>query len=434
MLISLALVLAAQDLPPGVLLLSRIKRHLRDELTHLPDYTCLETAQRQVRSAGAKSDLKPMDTVRLEVLYTGTHELYAAPGDLDFRENRPSAFTAGGLSASGLFGMFLHAIFINDLGTFTWRGEETLGGRPAVRYDYRVPVMVAGWNIHSAAVSGQVGMKGSFWADPDSLDLLRLKVQADDIPPTLDVADATILIEYSRTRIGDADVLLPQSGELRLRHTTGAEGRNLMDYTHCRSFQAQSSLNFGEPVESSAAATSTAAASTAAASSAPIGLPPSAAPPPRGVQTLPPGIAFAVKLTAPIGDTDNIGTSIAGRVAADVVLKRKVLVPEGALVTGRIRRLERSEQSGGYCTVGIEFMEVHSGDSSYRFYAELQDLDARPDIGWLLLDNGAIAVTRDRRSLPNLPGVATFFVLGSHFSLPEGFRTMWKTLHFPIER
>src|ERR1041384_5338706 len=280
MLISLALVLGAQDLPPEVLLLSRIKRHLREELTHLPDYTCLETAQRQVRPAGAKGDLKLMDTVRLEVLYTGTHELYAAPGDLDFRENRPSAFTAGGLSASGLFGMFLHAIFINDLGTFTWRGEETLGGRTAVRYDYRVPGMLSGWNIHSGAVSGQVGMKGSIWADPDSLDLLRLKVQADDIPDTLDVSDATILIEYSRTRIGDASVLLPQSGELRLRHTTGAEGRNLMDYTHCRSFQAQSSLNFGEPVESSSAASSTAATSAPATSSpttstsTPIGLPP----------------------------------------------------------------------------------------------------------------------------------------------------------------
>ena len=58
--------------------------------------------------------------------------------------------------------------------------------------------------MQSGAAAGLVAMKGAIWADPDSLDLLRLKVQADDIPPALDVVDATLLIEYSRTRIGDA--------------------------------------------------------------------------------------------------------------------------------------------------------------------------------------------------------------------------------------
>jgi hypothetical protein len=415
----LVLALGAQDLPPSVLLLSRIKRHMRQELTHLPDYTCLETAQRQARPAGSKGDPKPMDVVRLEVLYTGKHELYAAPGDLDFREERPSAFVAGGLSASGLFGMFLHAIFVNDLGTFTWRGEEQPGGRSVVRYDYRVPALTSGWTIHSGAAAGQVGMKGSIWADPESLDLLRLKVQADDIPPILDVTDATILIEYSRTRIGPANVLLPQSGELRLRHTTGAESRNLMDYTHCRSFQAQSKLTFGEPAEPAAAPL--------------IGLPPAEHATPR-VLVLPAGLVLNIKLAAPINEAESVGASIAGTVAGDIAVKGKVLVPDGAYVSGRIRRLERSDQSGGYVTLGMEFMEIRSGESIYRFYADLQDMEARPDIGWMLTDNGKIEVSRERRSLPNLPGVATFFILGSRFTLPAGFRTIWKTRHFPSER
>jgi len=412
-----ALVLFAQDLPPGVLLLARIKRHMRQELTHLPDYTCLETAQRHSKPA-ARGNLKPMDTVRLEVLYTGKRELYAAPGDLDFREDRPSAFVLGGLSASGLFGMFLHALFVNDLGIFTWRGEEQLGGRRTVRYDYRVPALTSGWHIHSGSVAELVGMKGSIWADPESLDLLRFKVQADDVPPSLDVADATILIDYSRTRIGAADVLLPQSGELSMRHISGAESRNLMDYTHCRSFQAQSTLSFGAP-ESIAVA--------------PIGLPPAAAAPPR-VQTLPAGLALSVKLTAPITDTESVGASIAGTIAGDVVLKGKVLVPDGARVSGRIRRLERSAESGGYFTLGVEFTEIRSGDSVYRFFADLQDLDVRPDIGWVLTDNGRLNVTREKRGLPNLPGVAEFFILGLRFNLPAGFRMGWKTQHFPGER
>jgi hypothetical protein len=31
-----------------------------------------------------------------------------------------------------------------------------------------------------------------------------------------------------------------------------------------------------------------------------------------------------------------------------------------------------------------------------------------------------------------LPGVGTFFVRGSSFSLPPGFKTMWKTELYPL--
>ena len=67
---------AADDLPPGILLLSRIKRHMREEIAHLPDYTCLQTVRR-FRDKG------PADTVVLQVLYAGGKELYASPGTRD---------------------------------------------------------------------------------------------------------------------------------------------------------------------------------------------------------------------------------------------------------------------------------------------------------------------------------------------------------------
>src|SRR5687767_637874 len=187
----------ADDLPPGFLLLSRIKRHMRGELARLPDYTCLETSQRFQKAAGSRSAMKSLDTVRLEVLYTGQHELFAAPGDHDFREDKPSTFSGGGLSASGLFATFLHTLFVNDNGMFTWRGEvadqpggEALNaaGRRTVRYDFRVPVLTSGWHMRVGNVADTIAMKGSIWVDADSFDLLRLKVQADDVPPTMDLA------------------------------------------------------------------------------------------------------------------------------------------------------------------------------------------------------------------------------------------------------
>src|SRR5580765_1594238 len=71
--------LFADDLPPGVLLLSRIKRHVREDLGRLPDYTYLQTAQRYHGPAD-KPAAQSRDVVRLEVLYAGDKEMYGAPG------------------------------------------------------------------------------------------------------------------------------------------------------------------------------------------------------------------------------------------------------------------------------------------------------------------------------------------------------------------
>ncbi len=57
------------DLREDVLLLSRVRRHIKEELEHLPNVTCLETVHREHQPA--KGRMQPLDTVRLEVLTNG---------------------------------------------------------------------------------------------------------------------------------------------------------------------------------------------------------------------------------------------------------------------------------------------------------------------------------------------------------------------------
>ena len=78
---------SAQDLPPNVLLLSRVENHIRDEFQRLASITCLETVQRQVQQSRGR--MHPLDTIRLEVLTNGDHELFASPGDRKFSEQPP---------------------------------------------------------------------------------------------------------------------------------------------------------------------------------------------------------------------------------------------------------------------------------------------------------------------------------------------------------
>src|ERR1039458_3633823 len=104
----LAWAAAAQGLPPGALLLSRVKAHTREQLARLPNCSCLETVRRDEKPAGGV--MRPLDTIRLEVLYSDHHELYASPGDRRFGDNQPVDFVASGTIGNGHFALYLSEI------------------------------------------------------------------------------------------------------------------------------------------------------------------------------------------------------------------------------------------------------------------------------------------------------------------------------------
>src|SRR5579862_3258424 len=103
-----------QDLAPEVLLLSRIKRHLREELARTPDYTCLETISRFRNDPKSllqsHKGLARQDTVRLEIVYTDGREWYGSPGAKSISIDNPIAFIGGGMIGTGAFAMMMHNI------------------------------------------------------------------------------------------------------------------------------------------------------------------------------------------------------------------------------------------------------------------------------------------------------------------------------------
>jgi hypothetical protein len=413
---------APQDLPPGVLLVSRVKAHVKEQMAHMPQYTCLETFERSRKRAGPKGELKSQDTVRLEILYTGHKEFFDSPGGRDFKEEDPRVFVGGGLIGNGMFAGDLQTLFVNDQGLFTYRGEEPLAGRAAVKWDFRVPLLSSLYSITTPSGSAVVSMKGAFWADPVTFDLIRLEVRADEIPPLLEITDAITTMEYARTRIGQADVLLPQTGELRLLGISGEESIDRIEFTHCRSFQTETSISFAEPD----------------AVPDPAKAPPNrAVPPVASALSFPGGLTVTIALDAPVTDRAAVGELIEGHVAGNAIYKGKTVIPDGATVHGRIRRLERYADMGGYFTLGFEFTEIEVGGASTRFFANLDSAGALPGFEWML-SNGTTQTLQTMRGQvsgsttenvrpPVLPGVGTFFMRGAHFAIPKGWKMVWKT-------
>lgn len=410
----------AQDLPPGVLLLSRVKAHMKDELQRLATISCVETVEREHQPP--KGKLQPLDTIRLEVLTNGGKELFASPGDRKFSENHPMSYAGSGTLGNGLFGPYLKDIFVSEIVASEYKGEEQEGGRVLARYQYRIPLLFSAQTIHTMEGSGTVSLQGSYWVDPRNYDVVRLELNAGDFPPTLPVTEMKTAITYARTVLSDRlEVLLPDTADVRLVKQSGELSHNRIGFTHCRVFGAESTIDFNAP-------------------DAPE-------PPPRfGAATvdetlrpLPAGLPIAVKLSSQISADTAVGSLIEGVVDGNVTVKRQVVVPAGAHVRGRIRRLERYTDPFAYFVVGLEFTEVEVQGIRRLFYADLASIDPAPNVERILTTQDTTTETRgpfggvsmrlykERVSLYDLPGVATFFFKGSRLELPRGFRTEWKT-------
>ncbi len=419
------------DRPPGVLLLSRVKARIKQQLAHMPQYTCLETLQRFYKLAALKAEERQLDTVRLEVLFSGKSEFFDFPGATDFRESNPSKFVTSGMIGNGMFASHLQNIFVEDHGLFEYRGEEDLDGRRAARFHFHVSALESGFNIRVPGAQANVAMAGTFWADPSTYDLIRIEIGADAIPEILQTSQMVTTMEYAHTLIGTQTTMLPQNGTLLLRRESGEVSFDRFEFTHCMEYHAESTISFSDPD----VPTPPAAIQEKNAKPAVAGKP------------LPAGLTVSIALTAPLTDNASVGQPIEGRVVGKVVSRVATIIPDGALVRGRIRRLERFRERDGYFSIGLEFEDVEVNGARLRFFAELQSADPVRELEWQLppadsgrakadrrqpatplhSDSDVVRETFERLAPPDLPGVGAFFMRGPHFELPAGFRTKWKT-------
>ncbi len=251
-----------------------------------------------------------------------------------------------------------------------------------------------------------------------------LELQADNFPPTLPVTELTTRIDYGRTVLNDSlTALLPETADLRMVLESGEVSHNVVDFTHCRVFGAESTINFEAP-DSPEQAPGFGTASVD-----------------QTLRSLPGGLQVAVKLKSRILGEMAVGTLIDGVVSGDVREKHVVTIPDGSVVRGRIRRMERYNDPFPYFIVGLEFTEVEAQGIRYLFYADLAGIDPAPGVELklstqnitTLQGNGTLAggltlrQTMESLSLYSLPGVAAFFYKGEKLNLPEDFRTVWKT-------
>ena len=338
---------AQQEWSGELSLLARIKERIAENLSRLPNYTCAEKIERSARSAASRK-WKLVDNVRLEVAFVNGNELYGWPGANRIDESEITSLVSGTIG-NGDFALITRGIFESPSTSFEFRGASDAGEQPAIRYDYRVPVSASGYHLKSGDHEAVVPYHGSFWVDPQTLDLLRLELSADGIPDHLGLVASTKILEYREARIGNSDFVLPTGATLDMVDFTGQENRNRSHFQDCRQYAGDSTLRFDNLEDRTA----------------PVAL--------KSVREieLPVDFEADLSLVSPLDSSASaVGDQIQLRLRGALRARNQVLAPRGAMFKARLIELH---EAGNFYHVRLAF-------ESLEFQNSHADLHARDNV------------------------------------------------------
>jgi hypothetical protein len=318
---------AQQNFPGDLLQLAKIKLQMAENLQRLPNYTCAETIERGMREN--RRQLKTIDTVHLEVALVDHHELYGWPGSNRIAESELSSLV-GGTIGNGDFGLLAQSIFLSSATLFTYKGESPIDGKTAIHYDYRMPVTGSGYHLKVGVNEAVVGYHGSVWLNPETLDLMRIDLSADDIPEYLGLEETGKVLKYQRMQIGQSSFLLPREAELSMTDFSGVTFNNRTVFHSCRQYSGESVLSFADPAPE------------------PVEL----AKPVTQQVTLPDFDSEITLLTPINSDEAAIGDQVRARLERSIKVHHNIIAPKGAILSGRILQLH---QLGRFFHIEVAF-------------------------------------------------------------------------------
>jgi len=355
-------------------------------------------------AAGEPHQLESTDRVRLEVtVFQGT-ELHSWPGATRFDERDVDELIRNGPVSTGAFGAYLDSVFSQPGVTYQYKGEQSANGKTLFDYAYRVPLEASRFEIKLATAWRATAYEGEFRLDPQSLELESLTVRTIDLPSGAAFCQAAATLDYQSVHIGDSDVLLPLQSQLEIQLKGGSETRNVTTFSNCREYQAESEIVFDDSANTGSAAPQSGS---------------------RGRVALPIGLPVTLALD---GSIDTATAAAGDPVVAKLVKavrrpgSNEELIPAGALVHGRIRRVEHHLLPTPYFRVVLSFnrVDVHGVVSPFVVRSEPEKELARK--------LGANLELRDTGIWYWGVGTFLFPTNKSGMVIPAGFESKWFTL------
>lgn len=330
-------------------LLTRALGKLSGTTSRLLKYTCLEKVERAYYSDPSPklspnfmtetpadscerktfSDgnliLDAEDRLRLEVAVSGGKEIHSWPQARRFESRSVFEMILNGPVLTGAFGTFVVDIFENPGAKYRFVGVKKDG---RFEWAFGVPEQASHYSVKAGNDWKITGYTGSFEIDATTAELVRLMIETANLPQTSGMCRARTDTVYHYEQIGNGRFLIPAKTQLDTLSPNQSETRNVITFSACREFTAESSLLNGHE-----------------------GLLVESKTPSPTAKPFPGGVALTLALTNQI-DTrsaaagDPINAKIIDAVRAPG--SKLILAPAGAIARGRILQVRHQYRSAEF--------------------------------------------------------------------------------------
>jgi len=210
----------------------------------LPNFVCLELMSRFVQQGRQQERL--LDRVSAEITYEDGQESYRNV-KLDDRPTDKGLDELGGSWSTGEFASTLLQLFHPDTDAqFRSGGASPIAGSNAQVYDFQVRSENSHWKLQADSQTVVTAYEGSVWVDPSTARVLRIEIQARNLPSDFAMDSVESAVDYSYVTIGENSFLLPVHAEsLGCKRATNLCSHNIIDFRNYHEFKSEIRINTG---------------------------------------------------------------------------------------------------------------------------------------------------------------------------------------------
>jgi hypothetical protein len=228
----------ARSLTPSEALIERSRTAAFQFSQKLPNFVCQEFMSRYVQRG--REEKRLLDLVSAEIVYEDGQETYRNVKLNNSPTDKPLQEIDGSWSTGEFASILLDLLDPHTHAQFRSGGATTISGFSAQVYDFQVPRERSQWRLHADAQSVTPGYQGTVWIDPNTARVLRIEMQARNLPSDFLMDQVETAVDYSYVRIGETSVLLPAHAEtLGCERGTSYCSHNFIDFRNYHEFKSE---------------------------------------------------------------------------------------------------------------------------------------------------------------------------------------------------
>jgi predicted transcriptional regulator len=229
---------------PHLALVEKAREVASKFLEGLPNYVVQESATRYV-SETRQPSWNVIDVVSAEVVFEEHRESYRNL-QINGKPSKKPPEESGAWS-TGEFGTILGNLFSPYTDAdFKFAQDDTILHRAASVFDFKVQRVRAAWRIWTTGQYIMPAYRGSVWIDKQTGEVLRIEMQAKEIPEAFPEISVETAVDYDSIRLGTPEqFLLPVHSEaLSCWRGSNDCQRNVIEFRNYHKFTGESNIEF----------------------------------------------------------------------------------------------------------------------------------------------------------------------------------------------